>query len=34
MKLVKMEIDGFRSYRKKTTLKFGELTTLIGDNGA
>lgn len=33
MKLVKMEIDGFRSYGKKTTLKFGELTTLIGDNG-
>lgn len=33
MKLVKMVIDGFRSYGEKTTLKFGELTTLIGDNG-
>jgi len=33
MKLVKMEIDGFRSYGEKTTLEFGELTTLIGDNG-
>ncbi|WP_270851020.1 ATP-dependent nuclease [Lactobacillus delbrueckii] len=33
MKLVKMAIDGFRSYGKKTTLNFGELTTLIGDNG-
>jgi Predicted ATP-dependent endonuclease of the OLD family len=33
MKLVKMEINGFRSYGEKTTLEFGELTTLIGDNG-
>ncbi|WP_318766909.1 AAA family ATPase [Lactiplantibacillus carotarum] len=34
MKLVKMVINGFRSYGEKTTVKFGELTTLIGDNGA
>ncbi|MCI1699183.1 ATP-dependent nuclease [Liquorilactobacillus nagelii] len=33
MKLVKMMIEGFRSYGEKTTVRFGELTTLIGDNG-
>lgn len=34
MRLVKMVIAGFRSYGEKTTVEFGELTTLIGDNGA
>lgn len=34
MNLVKMEIEGFRAYGEKTLVEFGELTTLIGDNGA
>ena len=34
MKLTRVVIKGFRSYRDETTIKFGELTTLIGNNGA
>lgn len=34
MKLIKMKINGFRSYGEEVIVEFNGLTTFIGDNGA